>query len=161
MSSDDTTKPKPNRGRDAMRQQMAALLKEGELHRATVMSIEAAGGYQPPAEAPQPLSFHSTLPDGAEEPSEERAKAPLPPALRPLLEEDEEEPEPPALLFQLPTKRRRGKISDDNYRSTSLRVHRQLWKWAGEIKLNEGWDLSDLVNLGLARLKDEWDNIEK
>lgn len=140
----------PSRKAQEMRQASQGVLAEGQLHRASVQESDQAGGYQPPAEAPQP-DFRG-------------AGQPHPPPLAeeiPLIPEPEEDPnEPPALVFDLPTRRRRGKVSDDNYRGTSLRIHNQLWKWAREVKLNDGWDLADLVNLGLAKLKAEWERGE-
>jgi hypothetical protein len=123
-----------------MRAASLGVLTEGELHRATVQEVDQSTGYQPPAEASRPGS-----------------RAPFPIPEPPLIPEDRDENEPPALLFDLPTRRRRGKVSDDNYRSTSIRIHKQLWLWAHEVKGKDGWDLADLVNLGMAKLKEEWE----
>ena len=127
----------------AMREASQEMLNEGQLHRASVQEVDQTIGYQPPAEAPAP-------PPPAQ---------PIQPEL-PIPEAPEDDNEPPALLFDLPTKRRRGKVSDENYRGTSLRIHKQLWLWAMDVKNREGWDLADLVNLGLSRLKAEWEKPE-
>ena len=140
--------PKPvfkatSRKAQEMREASQGVLAEGQLHRANVREADQAAGYQPPAEAPQP--------------GPRPAPTELPEPLPMLVEQQEEEEGPPAIVFGLPTRRRRGKVSDDNYRSTSLRIHNQLWLWARDVKGREGWDLSDLVNLGLAKLKAEWE----
>ena len=127
-----------------MRAASLGVLTEGQLHRATVQEVDQSTGYQPPPEAPQPVP---------------RAQVPIPET--PMISEPEhDENEPPALLFDLPTRRRRGKVSDDNYRSTSVRIHKALWQWAHEVKGKDGWDLADLVNLGMAKLKEEWERPE-
>jgi len=129
----------------AMREASQELLSEGQLHRASVQVVDQTIGYQPPAEAPAPPPPHPSQPVQSE---------------LPIPEPPEDDNEPPAVLYDLPTKRRRGKISDDNYRGTSLRIHKQLWAWARDVKTKDGWDLADLVNLGLSRLKAEWESPE-
>ena len=137
MSPRPTFKPTSKKAL-AMREASKEMLTEGQLHRAIVQEVDQSIGYQPPAEAGAP--------------------APVPPPVLPDAPDDDGEP--PALVFDLPTKRRRGKVSDDNYRGTSLRIHKQLWAWARDVKTKDGWDLADLVNLGLSRLKEYWEQTD-
>ena len=147
MSPRPVFKPTSKKAK-AMREASQGLLNEGQLHRAAVQEVDQTTGYQPPAEAPAPPP-----------PAPPPAEAPAQPEL-PLPEVPEDDNEPPALIFDLPTKRRRGKVSDDNYRSTSLRIHRELWAWARDVKTKDGWDLADLANMGMAKLKAEWESRE-
>lgn len=149
-----------------MRSLVTDMLSQGELHRTAVVAIDQASGYQPPAEAPQPVT-RSAAPEPPQTVYAEQAPIPeiVPPlpqsaASQPLpIPEEPAEDEPPALVFELPTKRRRGRSSDQNYRGTSFQIHKELWSWAKTIEANDGYDLGDLCNLGLAHLKARWEDL--
>lgn len=132
---------KPTKKQQEMAAAVAAFTKEGELHRQVVTAVDQVGGFQAPATAIAPLP-----------PAPIPMAVPEPPAPVPAVSSNEA----PALIFDLPTKRRTGKHQDPNYRATSVRIHRLLWDWARQVKARDGWDLADLINLALAGMQREW-----
>lgn len=143
--SKPVSKPPTKRQRE-MAEAVAAFTKEGELHRQVVTAVDQVGGFQAPATAIAPPVPAPPVP-----PARPAPQAPQ------VASVEAPNNEAPALIFDLPTKRRKGKHQDPNYRATSVRIHRMLWDWAQQVKLKDGWDLADLINLALAVQQKEWD----